>query len=417
MITPTELAPFAVYLDWLTVGVHAPLALFPARPVTWKWTEGHADNRRLYWCPGPPHIRPRHFGKVAQLKDGAGVVLATLIGAPYSHEIHHPEAGQLQFANVTLYTSADGLPLWLHLWELFQRTGVRYTGLSRVDIAFDGLADHGGDFQQVMERALLGGEGKYYGKGHWKPHFHRSKIGGFEMGTRSSNKYIRCYNKTIEIKAKGRSKPYIEQAWQMVLGCDPIREGLTVNRLELQTKGKEVRRYFPEEQEHTPSGSPVILERLAGQQYRAELAASMVSTVFDFRTHAARARNALPLARWDWSRVACELELAERDRKRLQLSERSVKTAVRVLYFRFLATGDPKVYAAALDLVHAVGPVLSGWFRSAQERWRIEAEVIARDPRGLNVFDQGDIGLGSSDLEITEPEVVKLPNQLETRTG
>ena len=389
------LAPFGVFVDWLTINARAPVSLWAfTTPVPWKWTESAHDTRRLFLVPS--EHRTQHFGKVAYLSDAGGEKLVTFVACPYSEALHPPDRVQVQFSNVTLYTASPDdptRPLWLELWALLQRGGFQYEGTSRLDLAADALAGNGGDFQGVVHDCLFRNAGRYYGAANWMPRFQRSKVAAFELGTRSSNKYLRCYNKARELKRAGHAKRHINDAWAARLGWDPMAEGEDVNRFELQVRGKEVRRYYDDER------GPGFLDMLARPQYRVELLASMAVQMFDFRTHAERSRDAQPLAVWDWSGAATPFDMAGRSRRTLALNERTLKVTVRTLYLQHLATGDRKAMDNARELCEAAGPAFVGWWGRARERWRKESCALLNAVyRGQDVglFDQFTISTGAA---------------------
>lgn len=371
----TVLRPFASYIDWLTLNMRAPASLWAtnkARP--WRFDRQHLDERALWLVP--TEHSTAHFGRVFYLEDATGAKLVTFVAVPHSEAIHHPEDCQVQFENSTLYGG-----LWWSLYDMLRRAGFEYRGISRLDIAADGLAGHGGDYQSVLDRAIFTGEGRYYGKGKWQPTFFRRKVDQFLLGTNASDKRVKCYDKTRELKTRGGAKDYIADAWNARLGFDPYRDGQRVNRLELRVKGKELRDYFPRER----SGG--ILEDIRSADHRGDILKSMVPSLFDFRTHAGRARDAVPLAVFDWSELTrTGNEAFERRKKTLALSAHSVKVTIRTLYMVHLKTGDADTLRECVKMAHGGGAYLHAWWEAARARWvKVHANLINRSENGFDV--------------------------------
>lgn len=387
-----------VSLDWLTVNGRCKPSTFPASPSHETTAWGRADlwAERIGLCLVPSDNRTAHFARIAYLCDRGGEKLATIVADPHSAALFPPDYAQVQFSNVTLYTDANdgtGRPLWLALWTLIERAGFTYTGLSRVDLAADALADDGGGFVDVVSSCVMGNAGRYYGASGWTPRFQRSKVVAFEMGARRSNKFLRCYCKSRELRAAGRGKRHIVDAWFHRLGFDPTELGREVNRFELQVKGKELRRYFPEE------GAPGYLHRLADAQHRVEALASMAVGMFDFRTWAERAREAVPLCRWDWTGAAAPFVPAKRERRTLTLNERVLKMTLRTLYLHHLATGARESRDNVREMVSDAGPAFAAWYGRAKERWRKESCSLlnaARDGENVGLFDRLSIAFGGA---------------------
>lgn len=103
--------------------------------------------------------------------------------------------------------------------------------VTRVDIALDGV-----EVLSLMDR-FVKGEIEKLGKAKVKPYFTGKRIiEGFDVGSRSSNKWITGYNKTKELEIS--NKVYIQEFWE--------RSGLDcsgdVQRLELKLRNEELKK-------------------------------------------------------------------------------------------------------------------------------------------------------------------------------
>lgn len=384
-LVPIVLAPSMVSLDWLTLNMRAPETLGFAslpwlRPEPVRWDdEVSADPRdwRAY-VTQPTTIRTAQFGRVCYLCDLKGEKVATIWAEPHNAGMNASGDRwiQVQFSNATLYSGE-----WVSLFRMFRAMGCEYTAISRVDVACDGLAGGGGDFPAVVAMAN-DGRARYYGKCEWLQRSHRREVIGAEFGSRASNKFIRAYRKKREMKAKG-VKPHITAAWLRAFGFDVWNDPRSeVNRFEVALKGKEVRRYFDGE------GSAEWVEGLHGVGQRVDVFASMAPGMFDFRTPAERARDAVPVCEWDWSRVDASACLAEREERNLALTDHTIKTGLRSMFMLAHVTSDASGHEACQRYARAAGPAIVDWFERKRCEWVREFARIesARDPRTMDVL-------------------------------
>jgi hypothetical protein len=376
---PIVLAPFLVSLDWLCLNMMAPPP-HPMRKLPWEhldpvrwWDELDMDTALMTHATS---IRTSQFARVTYLMDERREKMATIWHEPHQANRNGEQWIQVQFANEALYTGR-----WATIFRMFRNIGCEYTAISRVDLACDGLEGYGGDFPAVLQLERTG-QAKYYGKCEWLTRSQRARVVGGEFGSRRSNKFIRAYNKKREMKSKG-IKPHVVNAWEQVLGFNPMNEPINVHRFEAQLKGKEIRRYFPEE------NSAAFVDKLSDQAARVELFASMAPGMFDFRTHADRARDAVPVATWDFSRVRTDAPVvAERAERNIGLSEHTIKVGLRSIAMLGMVTGDPGAHAMAEQYAKAAGEPFVNWYRMKRTQWVREFAKLAAagDERTMEVF-------------------------------
>lgn len=372
---PITLAPFAVALDWLTLSMHGAPGTF-RRTEPWPFRSEELAPGRQFVLRPTPHSTPV-FSTVAYIEDEDGEKVATITADPHNLTCGPDTWFHLQFANRTLYTGE-----WITLYHIIRwAMGCTFASICRVDIACDGLDGDGGDYFSAIQRSWTG-EARYYGKADWRPRFRRARIEGAEFGTRASNKFMRAYNKTRELKQVHR-KPHIESHWTMKLGWNPMDTGAQVNRLELQVKGKEVRRYFARENdEHW-------VMSLAKPTEQVRLFASMVPKVFDFRIPAERARDAVPIVAWDWTRLTERPPiLAERAPKTYAMTDHSVKVVLKKMWEMSHVTCNSEPHSFALAFASNVGPHMVEWYNSRQQQWRKELAHRRQDARTAAILDR-----------------------------
>lgn len=382
---PLVLAPGMVSLDWLTLNLLAPETLGFAslpweapEPRRWDYELDPDPVNWLAYLTCASELRTAQFARVSYLTDMQGEKLVTVCSAPHNPKLHDARWIQVTFSNRTLYSGE-----WVNLFRMFRAIGCEYTSIGRVDVACDGIEGDGGEWPAVLQMAQRG-EAKYYGKCEWLQRSERSRVIGGEFGSRASNKFVRAYRKKREMKSKG-VKPHIVEAWCNAFGFDPMNaEGCEVNRFEVALKGKEIRRYFEGE-----SSAEWVL-RLADVHQRVEVFASMAPGMFDFRIPAERARDAVPVAVWDWSRVDASPVLAERDERALALTEHTIKTGLRSMFMLAHITGDPSGMAACEMYARAAGQSFVDWYERKRTEWVREFQRIenAKDPRTLDVLQR-----------------------------
>jgi hypothetical protein len=369
-----QLRPITVNLDWLTVNMVGPDAdgvpWNVDQPVPW-WEERDADE--WIWVK-PAGIATAQFRKVSYVVDAHGRKMATIAFEPHQH-VHGQRWMQVQFANETLY---DGS--WTGIFRRLRWCGCTYTGISRVDIAADGIEGDGGDWPLVIGMASTGTV-RYYGKCEWLVRTSRRTVVGAEFGTRSSNKFIRAYRKKREMKSKG-IKPHIVDAWINALGWNPMDQPVEINRLEIQLKGKEIRRYFSGERDAE------WMLNLSSPKNRVDVMASMAESMFDFRTVADRARDSVPVQSWDWSNIA-PVQYHHREPRKHAVSDHTIKTHLRAMYHVGCVMGDQATLATAVHVAESAGPEMAAWYFRKQREWNRELAMIAKhgDARTMAYFN------------------------------
>jgi len=379
---PITLAPFLVSLDWLCLNMSAPVSR-AGLPLPWECLEprrwwDEIDPDRVYMTE-PTDVRTRAFDRVTYVNDENRRKVLTIWSQPHDTRKHGADWIQVQPANHTFATGE-----WATLVRMLTAIGCNVRGISRVDIACDGLEGEGGEFPAVIETCRHA-HAKYYGKCDWIVRSQRGKVIGGEFGHRASNKFVRAYRKCREMKSKG-IKPHIVKQWETALGFDPMERGREVNRFEVQLKGKEIRRYFP--QESGPGALGFVLD-LTDPRKRADLFASMAPGMFDFRWRAKRARDAMPVAVWDWSRVVpVGPNIANRAPRNLAVSDHTIKTGLRAMFHLAVVTSEPSALALAERQAAAAGPHYVAWFDRKRVQWTREFGRLcaAGDTRTLEFF-------------------------------
>jgi len=349
-------------VDWLSVMMMGPWHTLTGREGdVFAWDVPNVrPGLAVHRLGGVPNLWNTRFYVV----DAVGEKLVTICCSPTDNKKFPPDFMTAQFSNATLPTGE-----WRELLAALQAMGCEHMGVQRVDIAADGWEGErigdGGDYIPVVQAALCG-YGDYYGRAHWKTHHLAKSFNGFEFGSKAGNKFLRCYRKKREMKAKGL-KPHIVAAWRAALnGADPMADPREVGRLEIQMKGKELRRYFAGESDAD------LLAKLHDPHTRVEVFASTTRTVFDFRGHPTdgRARTAQPMHVWDWSQCTTNApENLPREQRVRRLSPQRAKAGLHILYDLYLDTADPDVLKAAERVAISYGPEFLDHLRNRSTQW------------------------------------------------
>lgn len=369
------LAPFGLYLDWVALSMSGPQHLFLITKPT-SWIGGHTLL--------PTTIRTAIMSKVLHLVNTEGAKVLTLAGRPHTKAQGPADWCLVQFSNETLY---DGT--FVDLYRTLVCMGFTYISVTRMDIAADGIEGNGGDFCAPMQ-AVFKGAAEYYGKGIWTPRMEgRNKVDGFVLGSPAANKYYRAYDKTRQLKSIGgvHKAKYVRAAWEASLGFDPAADGMTVQRMELRARGKEVRRYFPEEKANDQEGAAEWIESLANMSKRLDIFASLTKTAFDFRTPAIRARDACPIIHWDYGSVNKEPDYRPREKRTLAISENSIKQGIKFMWRISYCTGDGDLLEKAQAIAKCAS--LWRWYEASETIWQKELQKI---------YEQGG-AIGKTSLE------------------
>jgi len=167
-----------------------------------------------------------------------GEPVATIITHPRNAIMGRTDPGegtralsQLRIENHLLYRQG-----WLQIYAaILEGLGVTLNNVTRLDISVDG-----GQFLSQY-RNLITGRWKKLGRAKHSCHFtEKDEIEGFYIGSRSSERYVRGYSKTGEIRQAGGHKSYILNAWEKANLAAYQNGAGEVERLEIVLKAKAI---------------------------------------------------------------------------------------------------------------------------------------------------------------------------------
>lgn len=379
-----ELRPFHAGIDWLTVNMDVPPSngqrLLPWQaPEPRPWGVEQLDPDRVYFTR-PTIRRTSQFNRVTEVVDHMERKVMTVWHEPHNCGLHDASWIQVQMANHTFATG--------EAWELLRMLramGCTMRGISRLDIACDGLKGSGGDWPKVIDMQRNGNV-RSYAKCDWIVRHSRGQTIGGEFGHRGSNKFIRAYRKCREMKRKGIKEHLVKQ-WERALGFNPMATGHEVNRFEVQLKGKEIRRYFPDERGQRAFDFVLSLADTANV---VDVFASMAPGMFDFRTRATRARKAKSVTRWDWSGIVpAEPSLAFRAQRRYAVTEHTKKVELHAAFRTAQVLASPEGIEACRRDAWCYSPAMGEWFEKKTVEWTKRLGKLWRegDARTMAYFD------------------------------
>lgn len=356
--------PIGIALDWLDVRISVPgfdrqTSPFVDKPERFDLGAGLVAIRQ----PG----RTRIFNRLDVIKDRrTDRVLGVMRSGPHNTDISRGDWIGFKAENSTLYDDT-----WKHTLRRLAGLGWQYRATSRLDLAADG--------RSFLEPFDLAAKGRisYGGRADFVCRYSDGKLKAVELGTRNGNKFGRIYKKSKELELSG--KRYIADYWRKLGETDVSN----IDRCEIQTKGRELRRYHKGERE------PDFWEHLMAPGFRASLFDSMAATFVRFRTGRSGedCRKRPDLLSWDWSGIVDDgPERWPREKRIEDLGLNSLKQYIRMSYLVSVATGSRRYALAAQEMAGAAN--LGPWMATKTEAWKREAgKLSASGMRAGTLFD------------------------------
>lgn len=334
-ITPNPTFYTAV-IDWLEINF-----LFPIQ----RESLTHCALSTRVTLEELPRVT-RVFSKVYNvLLDG--VLIGQLSSEPFSTVIKDRNSCTFKLENHLCYTDS-----WVDIIkELADELGLQFQSLKKVDVALDGTG--------VVEPIRLAFEKKVrkVGRSSVQPIMNNGrKIDAFHIGKRTSDKFLRGYEKSREIEKS--KKYYIRDFWE--------RNGFMadkVERLEVSMKGKVVRDMgFKDDWDS--------LQDLTDPSYLVGLVRPMLKQSYEFTLWPDGAEKVTRLERVFTCIFECSCALLSKAKAIPSKKIRSVQTAIKTLYHVHLQTGRDLYKKIAEEMVENAG--FEFWYLKRIPDWITE---------------------------------------------
>jgi hypothetical protein len=287
-----------------------------------------------------------------------GREIATVYSVPYSNAIKPPESVTIKLANHLCYSG------WFEtLRHLATIMNLKLDQVKRLDVACDGYNFTDPVNLVKMERINLVGNSEIDFKVRGGKGVH-----SFLLGSRKSDRYLRCYNKNQEIEQHSK-KYYIKDFWKHNK-VDP-KTFSKMERLEVVMKAKEIRRCLGEM-------TWTKLKELETDKKLISIAKTEFRRLYEFRekknvSNVSRLKAVFEIK---WHAFAFFIpKLITKTAKRI----RALQTTIKTTYQLFLKTNQPYFESIANDIIHNTG--LQDWFEKKRGYYEQEFERTVKHDR------------------------------------
>jgi len=279
----------------------------------------------------------------------AGKLFGKVHCCPRSPEVLKPDLIQFQIENNVLYEvgALNDVKYVLKkmCWEV--------VNITRVDIALDGV--------KVLQMIDSFRKDQIIKLGKAKVHSYttgKNILEGFDVGSRSSNKWITGYNKSEELEVS--NKGYIKKYWENC-GLDTSED---IERLELKLRNEEIKKI-----------SDFDWKELDNFEYLASLFRSCMKNFFEFvaleesklHTNTTRMKR---IEFIDWDAIGAKL-LPRMSTQQVNEVYR-VKQAVKTNYWYYLASGQKYYADIAQEMAMNINAI--EWYAGKLKRFQEEFE-------------------------------------------
>jgi len=251
-----------------------------------------------------------------------------------------------------------------------------FAHINQIDIATDTPDQDGKSFDFIYK--LVSGSLRQIGNTNFKPTFSghnedgKARIRNLDFGSRSSNKFMRCYYKKQELQIS--NKWYIKEFWKR--NGFELQENQEVARFEMVIKRAEFKRYkdvFEKYGELTLSN----IHLLESTEYLATLFNTAQKKFFEFVSRyeynkhqgdASRCKKKRPV---DLRKITTYL--LEKITSKATTMIWSAKITAKTLYMLYCQTGEDLIWRQINDILQNYG--LARWFENGVDRFYKEYEV------------------------------------------
>lgn len=236
-------------LDWFTATLTGDPMLHEGLPEVIERSNGRVTLQKA-------NIYNKHYQAGYQV-NVSGRPFGNVLVKPREGNALQPQFVQFTALNHTLYE----VGFMAEFTTVSEVLGWKWRNPTRIDIALDGQG-----FHQIIKDVLYG-KVRQLGSATYGLHFQsQNRLQGYTWGKGDSDKYMRCYDKTEELKKS--NKWYIKEFWERA-GLDLSKN---VQRLEIVLRNDELKKY--------PDFDPL---QLGDPQHLASLMRSAFQKWFQFK--------------------------------------------------------------------------------------------------------------------------------------
>lgn len=333
----------------------------PKYAINTDWFEATLEGDTFTGRELPKIIRPNN-SNIALIKRQLGTkhyqnfYHVSVNGRPFGHVLAKPREGNKLPESFLQFQALNNVQYETGFFDevdyLFGNMGWELRNITRVDIALDG-----GQPSQVIKDLW---SKKVQKIGTTKSHLHMNykfELEGFTWGSASSGKYMRCYDKTVELKLS--NKGYIRDYWEKT-GLDTENN---IERLELVLKNEAIK-----------SIDEFEWPKLKNIQYLASLMRTHFEGWFEFRdpttSNNVSRMDVVPYIDWE----SIDAKLLDRAESIPPDEITRTKQACKTVYLLYLATG--KVPLLNFSRALATSIEHQEWFKDKREEWESDHSVM-----------------------------------------
>lgn len=360
-------------VDWLTISASQPMENTgpgdDPQPKFFKAEFRGEYQKGDFAVVSNSNMRDRVYSKAFDVYY-MGSLFGILFCCPYSAGVKSPDSVAFKVNNEWLYAE------WTQpLYQFLKSFNLQLQGVSRLDIALDGIGFLDPMRYADMKAVRLKGKTNLsrWSRGN-------QKITGFLLGSKASDRYVRCYHKNNEIEQSSK-KYYVQKFWSNNgISEDQFAE---MERLETVFKAAELKKIISDpvlRKQFPGSTTWKFIANLADPVFLQALAKTAIDDLYVFteqpeteKTNVSRLRK------------VCEVIYGATCRKIKRVGEknaariRATQQAIKVVYQLYLKTKAERFRYLAGELIQECE--LETWWKKRKPKIIYEYELAVKNER------------------------------------
>lgn len=347
-----------VALDWLELrfkqpGKLAGMDFDPAFRISENETVEHAG-----YTFEPTGHKSRAYSMIHKVFNESGEELGLFYSMPHNGKVFSPDTCNFKIENAWLYCD-----WYTELQKFVNALSLGLVAVTKIDIACDGF-----DFIKPVN-AMLQRNIEKFGRAQFAPVLDNKghDCYAFNIGSRTSERYIRCYEKDKEIEHS--KKYYIREFWRQ----NHVQEWEFefMERLEVSLKGKAI---------HSIWGQSTMekLTLLQDPQFLQSTFETMRQNLYDFREiteekNVSRAANVLQIIYKGTANVL------ERVKAQCTKDVRRIQSTIKTLFGLTRITGSQYYQKVCDELIF--NTAMDTWYEKKKKFWQYEFDLAKKKGR------------------------------------